>query len=273
MQSPIQRLFSRSAVFLALFYGLTADALAAPITLSAPTVIPVRFVNSVDANRAKPGDPVTAKTLQVVFLPGGGSFPKGTSLLGHVVEVRSLQIDSTPYARQNPSLISIHFDRIVNGDLTLAVNLSLRAIADPIDSQQAAQPQYLLEEDARGTMRPIGGGEFDPFTEVIRSADGDIIGYNRQNGVFARLLSSVYSVPESTFSCSATESEVSVSIFSPRACGVYGFADTYLQSSGQGGIGSFVLASRRHSVKLYAGSTALLQAADVKQATTAQSHP
>ena len=273
MQSSTQRLFFRAAFFLVFLNGLIAAAAAAPITLSAPTVIPVRIVKAVDANKARSGDPVTAKTLQIIFLPGGGSVPKGTTLLGHVVEAQPLQIDSTPYARQKPSLLSIHFDRIVNGDLILNVNLSVRAVADPIDSEQAARPQYLDEEDARGIMRLIGGGEFDPFTEAIRSSDGSIIGYNRQKGVFARLLPGVVSASDSTLSCSATESEESVSIFSPRACGVYGYANTVLADNGQNGSGTFTLASRQNSVKLYAGSTALLQAVDVKQSSVAQSHP
>jgi len=41
------------------------------------TAIPVRFVRSVDAKRARSGDRVIAKTLQIVFLPQANAFRKG----------------------------------------------------------------------------------------------------------------------------------------------------------------------------------------------------
>ena len=100
-----------------------------------PTAIPLRFERSVDAEKARPGDPVIAKTLQVIPLPNGVTLPRGSILTGRVVEARAFQFDSAPYARQTPSILSIHFDRIQNGDLALNVNLSLRAIADPILSR------------------------------------------------------------------------------------------------------------------------------------------
>jgi hypothetical protein len=44
------------------------------------TAIPVRFEHSVDTNKAKVGDTVTAKTIQVVVLPDGRSIAKGSML-------------------------------------------------------------------------------------------------------------------------------------------------------------------------------------------------
>jgi hypothetical protein len=241
-----------------------ATAPALPQTLPQSTVIPVRFEYSLAAKNAKAGDSVTAKTMLVIKLPGGEVIAKGAVIVGHVVAVQAFHFDPTPYAHQQPSLMSIHFDKIQKGEAVIPVNLSVRAIASTIDSQEAARPHYLDETDRVGTIKLIGGTEFTPFDKIIQADDGDAIGYNRKDGVFARLTASGYSGPGASFHCEGTNTEQSVAIFSPDACGVYGFAGDYLSDNGQDGSGTFTLAVRGHSVKLYAGSTALLQVNQVK---------
>jgi hypothetical protein len=254
-------------VFGALNLALYAAAATAPALSQAlphSTAIPVRFVHSLDAKKAKVGDTVTAETMQVITLPGGEEIAKGAMIVGHVVAAQAFHFDPTPYAHQQPSLISIHFDKLQKGEAVIPVNLSVRAIASTIDSQEAASPHYLDETDRVGTVKLIGGTEFTPFDKMIQSGDGDAIGYNRKNGVFARLASSGYSGPGASFHCEATDTEQSVAIFSPDACGVYGFEGDYLSDNGHDGSGTFTLAVRGHSVKLYAGSTALLQVNETK---------
>jgi hypothetical protein len=220
------------------------------------TAIPVRFEHSTDTKKAKVGDVVTAKTIQAVALPGGKSIAKGTLLVGHVVALDAFHFDQTPYAHQKPSMLSIHFDKLQTGDAAIPVSLSVRAIASTIDSQEAARPHYLDETDRVGTITLIGGTEFTPFDKMIQSDDGNAIGYNRKNGVFARLIA--------TGHCGGTDTEQSVAIFSPDACGAYGFAGDYLAENGQDGSGTFTLAAHGRSLKLYAGSTALLQVNETK---------
>src|ERR1700679_919430 len=94
----------RSALSLALL-GCAAIAPAArAITLPSETAIPVVFTHTVDAKKAKAGDVVTAKTMQVVLLPNGEQLPKGTLVTGHVVEARPFNFDKTPYAAKHPPL-------------------------------------------------------------------------------------------------------------------------------------------------------------------------
>jgi hypothetical protein len=220
------------------------------------TAIPIRFEHSVDTKKAKIGDLVTAKTMQVIALPGGRSLDKGTVLVGHVADVQAFHFDQTPYAHQKPSTLSIHFDKLQTGDAAFPVNLLVRAIASTIDSDKAARPHYLDETDRVGTTTLIGGTEFTPFDKMIQSDDGDAIGYKRKNGVFARLIASGR--------CGGTNTEQSVAIFSPDACGAYGFAGDYLADNGQEGSGTFTLAVHGRSLKLYGGSTALLQVNETK---------
>ena len=241
------------------FCANAASAAAQSQTLPAATAVPVSFVHSVDAKKAKVGDTVTAKTMQVILLPGGASIDKGTVVEGHVVAVQPFHFDPTPYAHQSPSLISIHFDKLQKGDSVIPVNLSVRAIADPDDSRQASYPHSNVDGDSLGMMTLIGGTSYSPLDKMIQSDDGDAIGYNRKGGVFARLIASGSSGRGTSIHCEGTDSEQSMAIFSPDACGVYGFAGDYMLENGQDGSGTFTLAVRGRSEKLYAGSTALLQ--------------
>lgn len=239
--------------------AVCAAAATVPVesqALPQSTAIPVRFEHTVDTGKAKVGDQVTAKTIQVVALPGGRSLPKGALLVGHVAALQPFQFDQTPYAHQKPSMLSIHFDKLQTGNEAIPVNLAVRAIANTNDSKDATYPHSMDDTDHVGTITLIGGMSFSPLDKSIQSEDGDVIGYNRKNGVFARLIASG--------ACNATDTEQSIAIFSPNACGAYGFGGDYLSNSGRDGSGTFTLALRGHSVKLYAGSTALLQVNETK---------
>jgi len=57
-----------------------------------------------------------------------------------------------------------------------------------------------------------------------------------------------------------TATEQPVAIYSANACGLYGFVQTYMAHMGKTApLGTVQLESRRHTVTLYARSTALLQ--------------
>lgn len=232
---------------------------AQSLTLPDSTALPVRFVHSVDAKKAKVGDIVTAKTMQVISLPSGARIAKGTVVVGHVAAVQPYRFDSTPYTHQKPSLISIHFDRVQQGDAGIPVSLFVRAIAGSIDSQEAASPHIVDDTDTLGTITLIGGTSYSPLDKMIQTEDGDAIAYNRRDGLFARLLPAGSSAIGASFLCDGTSTEQSVAIFSPDVCGLYGFPGNYMLDNGHAGSGTFTLAARGRSAKLPAGSTALLQ--------------
>lgn len=255
---PLASIFATLALGVGNFavYAAAATVPAQSQVLPKSTAIPIRFEHSVDTKKAKAGDQVTAKTIQVIMLPGGKSIPKGALVVGHVVALEAFSFDQTPYAHQRPSMLSIHFDKLETGDAAIPVNLSVRAIANANDSKDATYSHSTDDTDHVGMMTLIGGTTFSPLNKMIQSEDGDAIGYNRKNGVFARLIASG--------GCSGTDTEQSIAIFSPDACGAYGFGGDYLAGTGRDGSGTFTLALRGHSVKLYAGSTALLQVNEAK---------
>jgi hypothetical protein len=237
---------------------------AASQSLPALTAIPVSFVHSVDAKKAKVGDMVTARTMQAVQLPGGASIPKGAVVEGHVVVAEAFHFDPAPYAHQKPSEISIHFDKVRQGDLVIPVNLSVRAIATAMAAADASSPHHLDDTDTLGVITLIGGAEFTPLDKVIKSDGGDAIAYNRDGGVFARLIPSASLGAAPSVRCAGTDTEQSVAIFSPDACGAYGFGGDYIAQNGDDGSGTFTLAARGRSAKLSRGFTALLQVNQAK---------
>src|SRR5580698_10416476 len=243
-------------------FAVFASAATVPAqsqVLPQSTAIPVRFEHSIDTKDAKVGDTVTAKTMQVIVLPDGKSIAKGTVLAGHVAAVQAFSFDQTPYAHQQPSMLSIHFGRLQARNQSLPVNLSVRALASVNDSVDASYGHSVDNQDSVGMMTFIGGMTFSPLQKIISDENGDAIAYNRRGGLFARLIPSGTSTAGGSVHCEGTDSEQSIAIFSPDACGVYGFAGDYLTATGQDGSGTFTLATRGHSIKLYAGSTALLQ--------------
>jgi hypothetical protein len=223
------------------------------------SIIPIMFSESIDASKAKSGDVVTARTIETVWLHGS-EIRRGAKVLGHVVLGRAFTFDPAPYASQQPSILSIRFDKVIIKDRTADVVVWVRALADPVDSLRAKTVEHFDEHDIVGTIVQIGGDTFRPNEEAVFSPRGDIVAYNRKGGVFARLLPGEYSSRYSHIQCEGTSSEEPVAIFSANACGLYGFKDVYMADNGTGEqVGTWRLESRRHSVKLYKASTALLQ--------------
>jgi hypothetical protein len=254
----------RNSITLAGLVGAVMSAHA--LTLPAQTTIPVAFVHSIDARKAKAGDVVTAKAMQQVELSGGETIPKGTLLVGHVVEASAFQFDETPYAKQKPSLLAIQFDKLVEKGTETPVHITVRAVANAVESWDAEKPTYLDESDHVGTMYLIGGGQYSPLEKKIVSSDEDeIVGYNKKHGTYARLFSADYAGKQGTLHCDATQSEQAIGIFSPQACGAYGFSTVSLSQDTQ--TGAFRLTSTHDTVKLYAGSTALVEVQPAQELT------
>jgi hypothetical protein len=253
-------LFTKIAALVLGTLGLTATALCAQnLTLPEATALPIRFVQSIDAKKARVNDSVTAKTLQTIALPSGQHIAKGATVVGHVTAVEAYSFDTTPYAHQKPSLISIHFDKVQQGQNAIPVNLFVRAMAGSNDSHEAYFRHIEIDTDTLGTYVLIGGTTYSPLDKMIQTEDGDAIAYNRKDGLFARLLPAA-AAGAASFSCAGTSTEQSIAIYSPDACGLYGFPGNYMSGNGHDGSGTFTLSARGRSVKVPAGSTALLQA-------------
>ena len=220
-------------------------------SLAAPSTLPVTFTKAVSANRAKPGDPVEAKTIQRVQLPGGGLIPSGSRVVGHVVGANGFTYDKMPYAHQQPSSLSIHFDSVQMNGEAIPLNVTVRAIASPIATWNAQSPKA-TDMDSLGTRTQIGGDLLVPSQAEVRNVDDDIVAYNKKNGVYAHLIAHD--------GCDGSDVEVSVAIFSASACGAYGFGNVSVAEHGSSATPStLILVSTHGSPELWKHTTALLE--------------
>jgi len=108
-------------------------------------------------------------------------------------------------------------------------------------------------------MIQVGGDQYTPGSRVAFSPERDAVAYVRQDGVHARLIANEYVHNGVMLQCGATSTEQSIGIFSASACGFFGYNSIYMESNGSANGGTFKLDSQHDTVKIYAGSTALLE--------------
>jgi len=227
---------------------------ASGLEVPARTAIPIIFSHTLDSRKAKVGDAVNAKTLQVVRLPSGEEISKHSSVLGHVIAVNAVAQGTSS------SKLAVQFDSIVVEKQSIPVRVFVRALASPNESYEAMGPTPSVGSDVLETTALIGGDYFYLVDKHLYSPNGKVVGENRGNGVFARLASSACSERGGGDCCAGTDTVQSLGIYSPTACGLYGFGDTEMTDAGDANqSGIFTLESSDSFVRIWGRSTALLQ--------------
>lgn len=221
--------------------------------LSGDAVVPVVFLQTIDAGKVHPGDRVHAITLVDVHLPTGKVARRGTEILGSVTVANAFRYNRTEYAEQLPGVLGISFDTIGTGDKAIHVRMSVRAIADSFAASEATRPLDLDLDPELATIQ-IGGDRVRPGIREVISTSGDVVGYRRRDGVHVRLAGA----ERGGFRCFASRTEIAVSIFSADACGAYGFDGNEVSQEA----GALVFISARRTPVVPKRSVALLQIGD-----------
>jgi len=100
-----------------------------PVQFGSGTLIPAELSKSVDAKKAKVGDPIEARTAADMLSNGKIVMPRNTKVLGHVTSVKAHSKDSPD------SMVGIAFDRLVMKDGSeLPLQASLQAIGAPLNA-------------------------------------------------------------------------------------------------------------------------------------------
>ena len=231
----------RSLTFLPLWLLLWGSLLAAQ-QIPNGTVLPLMLNSTLDAARSKPGQPITGKIKQDVPLPDGSTIPKNSTIFGQVVSV-------SPASATAPSRLAIKFDRLTVKGKQLPIAAHLRALASMTEVFEARMPtnawdDYGTSPSDWNTVQVGGAGVFRGSGEVI--ADGQVVGRATDYGAVTAKL-----VAAPARGCKADgEREQALWIFSPAACGVYGFSDLRLVHAGRTepvGIIEFESPRDRHS--------------------------
>ena len=191
------------------------------------TVLPVMTNRSVDSRRSRPGDRISARLMQDVTLPSGERIRAGAKVDGRVVE-------TTATSAKSGSRLIIRFDRLVFDKKEFPVTVSLRSLASTQDVFSAQLPTSNFDEYGTSisdwTTVQVGGAAVYLGDGTVRDAM-DVVGRAPAYGtVTAKLL------PAPKQGCpgihAESEREQSLWVFSPWACGTYGFDDLKIAHHG-----------------------------------------
>lgn len=218
------------------------------------TVLPVMSNNTVDSAKSKPGDKFTGKLMQNVVLPSGELIRSGAKVEGQVVE------SSGPAASTGARLV-LRIDRLQFRGKQFPLSVSLRALASMQDVFFAQLPVGTFDEygtsSSDWTTVQVGGAAVYRGDGTVRSAL-DIVGRATDYGAVTAKL-----VAAPKLGCPADSTngqpEQSLWVFSPWACGVYGFEDLKIDHRGETPpVGTIVLSAPK-SVRVSGGSGWLLR--------------
>ena len=207
--------------------GLFVAAMAYSQEIPAGTILPIMSSATLDSTRSKPGDQFKGKLMQDVTLPSGKKIRSGAKIQGRVLQ------SSGPSATAGARLV-VRFDRLIADGKQFPINVSLRALASMLDVFDAQLPVGTFDEYGTSisdwTTVQVGGAAVYLGDGTVREAL-DIVGRAPSYGVVTAKL-----IPAPKLGCPAnsvdSEREQSLWIFSPWACGAYGFEDLKIAHHG-----------------------------------------
>ena len=206
-----------------------APANGAPSKISPGSLLPVELAKTVDAKKAKSGDPVMGKIPHDLSANGKVVIPQDTKVIGHVAEVKPSSHDS------KDSKLGIVFDKISMKDgAEIPLAAEIQAVAAPVQMASTAYGNNAPppESNPAGTNQssPMGGGQSTASSTPQPQPD-------QTGGVPA----------------SAGSSNPPLTASSQGVVGMKGY------SLAQGTMQDSVISSQEHNVKLESGTQILLK--------------
>jgi hypothetical protein len=203
------------------------------------SVIPVELTKTIDAKKAKSGDPVEAKVTQDLKTNNGDVLvPKDTKVVGRVTGAQARTKD------QKESQVAIAFDHAVMKSGDVALPLSIQAIISPNalnggnNNSNSNSPAPAATAPSSGGVAPNTGGRTGTSAGSMPS----------------EAPSSTRQVPPA----SDPNTPNNTPQITGKTEGVIGISNLNLSSSSQNGQGS-VLTSEKNNVKLESGTLMLLR--------------
>ena len=126
------------------------------VNLASNTALAAQLENSLDARRAKVGDPVVFKTTQALKQNGEVIVPKGAKLIGRVTDVQQRT------KANGESRIGVAFDRLQKGALDMPITASIVSITQARSQTRAmdssVESQTMSSSSTSTTTRSSGSG-------------------------------------------------------------------------------------------------------------------
>jgi hypothetical protein len=216
-----------------------ANQAQAPSTprIAPGSVIPVQLTKTIDAKKAKTGDPIVAKvTMDMTTSTGEVLVPKDAKVMGHITEAQARTKE------QKESQVGIAFDRAVLKGGEVPLPMSIQAVIAPpgnnvnngSDSDQAASPP------------PVGGSAASPMSG----------GRNASAGQTQATGTSPSALPSE--GASGSQGGGAHRPINGNTQGVVGISNLKLES-GQSPAQGSVLSSEKNNVKVESGTMLLLK--------------
>jgi hypothetical protein len=219
------------------------------------TVIPVMLQTTLDAKKAKVGQKIEARVMQDVPLSSQTRIRAGAKLVGHVVGV-------TRPSAISGSRIAISFDCLMIGGAAVPVTTSLRSLASMMEVFEAQLPTNAIDDYGTTTAdwvtAQVGGDAVYRGAGTVMTDGHAVVGKSTVGGdVTAKLIASRDGVCRGAKA--ANDREQALWLFSPSACGAYGFENLKIAHAGRRSpVGQIILESDKN-VRLLAGSGLLLR--------------
>jgi len=190
----------------------------------------VELAKTVDAKKAKAGDPITVKTVDELTSGTKVAAARGTKILGHVVS-------AAPHQGDSPSTLEIAFDKIsLSPETEMPVKAVIQALSKPVEIPQAGVYGEMNQPSAGAPpMGSPGGGRMGGGTPPSASTPNNG-GIGNDNSTPGAAASASGRIPLD-------------------AQGVIGMSGVSLNSSAQG---DSTITSQKHNVKLEGGTQMVL---------------
>jgi hypothetical protein len=196
--------------------------------IPAGTILPVTLNSALRSDRSATGSTITLTLMQDIPLGSGKTLRTGSKVTGHVVKTITLGRGS------DESKISFQFDGLRFENRTIPITATLRAVASTVEVVAAQIPT----------------GSEDGVSEVPWSLVK--IGEDQ-----------IHTSPEGSAECglgsNASHTPQAFWLFSPDACGAYGFGNLRIIQSERTEPREVTLASNRKAVNIEKGSAMLLR--------------
>ncbi|HKD85701.1 MAG TPA: TrbI/VirB10 family protein [Terriglobales bacterium] len=189
------------------------------------TILPVMLNSSLDAGRNHPGQAISAKIMQDVSLPNGKLIPRGSKVVGQI-------ISASRATSTSGSSLTVSFDRITGNGWNVPIAAHVRALASTFEVFQAKLPtnsfaDYGTSTSDWNTVQIGGAGVYRGNGEVVH--DGEIVGRATDYGaVTAKLIAA-----PARGCANSSDREQALWVFSPWACGTYGFTGLKVAHTGE----------------------------------------
>jgi hypothetical protein len=212
------------------------------------TALPVRLTSDINAKKIQASQAIVAVIAQNVPLPAGAIIRAGSRVEGRVLQA-GMNADGT-------STLHMRFDVVRAAGRGLPISTSLRALAGPVEVQNAGLPIHspvAAETEATWTTVQVGGDD-------VYRGGGHVVHGEREVGepVADGVMTELISIPVPGCEEGSSGRRLALWVFSSTACGAYGFGKLSVEKPGdKDPIGEIVLRGKKN-IHLRQGSALLL---------------